>query len=714
MLRIDQQTVNALLTPRSVALIGASGDASRLTARPQVFLDKRGFSGKIYPVNPGRDTVLGRRAYRKIADIPERIDHAYVLLDTDAAVDAVEQCAVAGVRVVSVLADGFADAGAQGSALQARLVASAESAGMLLIGPNSTGVVSVPGGFCCTSNAAFAADELPGGRFVVLSQSGSMTGAIASRGAAVGLGFHSYLSVGNEAGAGVGELGEALVENPDIDGFVLFLETIRRPEAIVRFAAAARRAGKPVLAYLVGQSDAGQALAVSHTGAMVGARQALSAFLSEQGIQLVTSLEAMIELTGALTVRQQLAQRPKTVTVVTSTGGGGGMVYDLLGMHGVNQSPPSIQACENLAAQGIHIKPGPLIDLTLAGTRYDVMKAVITALINDPETGLVVAAIGSSAQFDPELSVRPIVDALQAAGVDAAAVVAVPIPHAPESVLLWQAGGVPACRTPDNCAQVVALLLSYMADADLKPAIASDTAQDALTPSATDLLQRAPAGVLANESTVALLASLNIESPGVARWPATDDAPAAPALALPWVLKAAGANLAHKSDLGGVTTGIRSVEELAAACQEMRGRFADHAAADSLQVFELHEQIEGVGEVLVGLTRDPVVGPMISVGMGGVLTEIYADIAMRPAPIAPAGALEMMREVRGFATLRGYRGQPVADLDALARIVSQLSQLAMHPDVMEAELNPVIVRQQGQGAVAVDALVRLAESQSDN
>ena len=708
MTRIDPQTVSALLRPRSVALIGASGTPGRLTARPQVFMQKRAFAGNIYPVNPGRQTVLGEQAFPSIADVPGPVDHAYVLLDTDAAVNAVEQCASAGVRVVSVLADGFADEGDAGARLQQKLVATAQSTGMLLIGPNSTGVASLQAGFYCTTNAAFASDDLPTGRFVVLSQSGSMTGAIASRGAAVGLGFHSYVSVGNEAGAGVGELGEALVDWPDIDGFVLFLETVRRPEGIVQFARAARRVGKPIVAYLVGQSDAGQVLAVSHTGAMVGARQALSAFLRAQGIQLVTSLEALIELTGALTVRQRLEQRPRTATVLTSTGGGGGMVYDLLGLHGVTLKLPSEHALQALASQDIHIKPGPLIDLTLAGTRYEVMKAVVGALIDDPATGVVVAAIGSSAQFDPQLSVRPIVDAVQEADSDAAAVVAVPIPHAPDSLRMWQAGGVPACRTPDSCAQVVALLLDHADAADAEPS--NGGSFDAKLPvAAHDLLQSAGGGVMNGEKVTELLTSLGIDCPAVLRWPANADTPVDLPIDPPWVLKAAATDLAHKSDLGGVQTGIGTRQDVGDACIAMRSRFEAHGVLASLQEFELHEQIDGVGEVLVGLTRDPVVGPMITVGMGGVLTEIYADIVMRPAPVDEAQAKQMMHEVRGFAALRGYRGLPKADLNALARIVSQLSLLSQYPDVLEAELNPVIVRREGQGAVAVDALIRLAE-----
>lgn len=713
---IDQQTVKALLAPDTVALIGASGDASRLTARPQVFLDKRGYAGRVYPVNPGRSEVLGLPAFRSIAECPTPVEHACVLLDTDAAIQAVRECAAAGVRVVSVLADGFADAGEQGMARQAELTTIASDAGMLLIGPNSTGVVTTGSGFFCTGNAAFAADNLPAGRFAVLSQSGSMTGAIASRGAPLGLGFHSYVSVGNEAVTSVGELGEAMVSHPDIDGFVLFMETVRRPDAMARFARAAREANKPVLAYLVGQSAAGQALAVSHTGAMLGGRHALSAFLTAHGIQLVGNLEALIELSGAMALRHRVRGRPKNAAVVTTTGGGGAMVYDLLGLNGVALPPAADAVYESLAARGIHVKKGPLMDLTLAGTRYDTMHAVISALISEPSIGVVVAAIGSSAQFNPELSVRPIVDAVQAARPGSAPLVAVPVPHAPESLLLWQSGGVPACRTPDSCALVVAALLTLADTPDELPAgigsvdlpVAGRQWLDA------QQCQTDPTGqtgrTVTGSAAAELLTTLGIAQPQTVSWPAGQALPDVSGLSAPWVLKADIPGLAHKSEIGGVQTGIKTRDELLVAVRRMQQQVEDAERAYIVSRFELQEQVAGVGEVIVGLTRDAVVGPMVSIGMGGVLTEIYADIAMRPAPVSRGQALDMMKSVRGFAALRGFRGQPAADLNALADVVSRLSALASRPEVIEAELNPVIVRPDGDGAVAVDVLLHLAAS----
>ncbi len=212
----------ALIAPKVVALVGVSDNPAKLTARPFQFSRKHGFGGKIYIVNPRREMVLGETAYPSVSAIPDRVDHAYILLGTNLVEGALDDCIAAGVAVVTVLADGFAEAGAEGQARQARLVAKANEAGIMLIGPNSMGVVNSETGFACTTNAAFKADHLLPGRVAVLSHSGSLIGTLLSRGTQRNIGFSHFVSLGNEAQSCVGRTGLALVDSPEIDGFVLF------------------------------------------------------------------------------------------------------------------------------------------------------------------------------------------------------------------------------------------------------------------------------------------------------------------------------------------------------------------------------------------------------------------------------------------------------------------------------------------------------------
>lgn len=689
-----------LLYPETVALIGASGTSGRLTARPQTFLAQHGFAGKVFPINPSRDMVLGLPASPSVAETPAAVDHAYILLNSDPALAALEECGEAGVRVVSVLADGFAESGPEGAARQKKLEEIARRYDMLVIGPNSTGVVETSRGFVCTSNAAFAAPEIKGGRTAVLSQSGSVIGAMLSRAAAVGLGHRAYVSVGNEAVAGVGEIGQLLVQDPEIDSFVLFLETLRRPEAFAQFATAAHAAGKGIVAYLVGRSEAGQSLAASHTGAMVGGTKSIEAFLDAHGVVRVETFEALVETPRALTLRSRMIGRPQKATVVTTTGGGGGMVYDQIGLKDVTLTGLSDVLRNQIAeASGVSLKDGPLVDVTLAGTKYETMNGVVRNMINSDETGLVVAVIGSSAQFNPELAVKPIVDAVAQSGDAAAPVLAVPVPHAPESLEMFQDGGVPAFRTAESAAEAVAAILR---DLPTPPSAVAEHLPDTVH----QMLKSTATGSVNEADAASIFSQLGIAVPGTVVLPAENGDMSTVDFDGPYVLKVLSADIQHKSEIGGVRVGLADKAALGDALVTMRSAVVQARPDARIEGYLVQEMAQGLGEAIVGFTRDPITGPMISVGLGGVLTEIYRDIALRPAPVTAQVARQMLDEVKGFATLRGFRGAPKGDLSALAEVVAALSRLATVAEISEAEINPVLVKAEGQGVVALDALIQ--------
>ncbi|MGH6798115.1 MAG: CoA-binding protein, partial [Roseiarcus sp.] len=288
--------VDALFAPRAVALIGVSDDPAKTAARPLLFLRKHGYPGAIYPINPRRATVLGERAYKSLAELPGPVDHAYIVVNTPGVEEAVASCAAAKIPVATILAGGFAETGAAGLARQDHLATTAARSGMRLVGPNSIGVVNTHLPMPLTANAVFAGDPALRGRLTVISQSGGALGTLVSRGNPRGIGFAKLISVGNEADLSVGEIGALLAEDPATDAFLLFLETIRRPDALAQFSELAARAGKPIIAYKLGRSAIGQELAVSHTGAMIGSDAAADAFFRRHGIIRVDHLETLLEL----------------------------------------------------------------------------------------------------------------------------------------------------------------------------------------------------------------------------------------------------------------------------------------------------------------------------------------------------------------------------------------------------------------------------------
>lgn len=692
----------ALVEPGAVAIVGASDDAEKVTARPLQFLKRHGFHGKVFPVNPRRQTVMGEKAYASVRDLPHRVDHAYILVPTSAAVGAVAECAEAGVKVVTVLADGFAEAGPDGRERQRQLAQIVAETGCRIVGPSSLGVVRTPNGMSLTANAAYAVDSLPVGRYTVLSQSGSLIGTFVSRGRVRGIGFSNLISVGNEVDLSVGELGAHLVDDPQTDAFLLFLETIRKPDWMSRFAAAAWKMGKPVIAYKLGRSDIGAELTVSHTGGIVGSDAAADCFLREIGIARVDIFEAMLEAPPLFMAMPEACQSGGTVNVLTPTGGGGAMIADRLGTLGIPIRGASEGLRQRLSAKGLDIHPGHIIDVTLAGARYEPMRMAMDEILNDGNADIVVAAIGSSAELFPENVIQPIIDAVRAAPKGAPATAVFTLPAAERALAMLAEAGIAGFRTPEACADAVRALLGRVAPRE-RPA---PTARKEIREYLASVPER-----LNERESLDLFGRLGIPSPVSVLLDARSGYKPAHGDQLPpfpVVAKLLSRDLPHKTEAGAVTTAIGSEEALNIAVETMLASVRRLAPDVGIEGVLVQAQQAALAEVLVGLRRDPSVGPVVTVGLGGTLAELYRDVAVRLAPVTGTEARAMIEEVRGLATIRGYRGKPKGDLAALADAVARLSDLAVYDRVVEAEINPLLVGLEGQGVVAVDGLVVLS------
>jgi acyl-CoA synthetase (NDP forming) len=676
----------ALLSPRSVAIVGQSNDPGKAAGRPLNFLRRAGFGGTIYSVNARRDTVLGERAYPSVAALPEAPDHAYILVPTEAVIDTVAECGRAGVKIATILAAGFSETGPEGAAREQRLKEIAAETGIRIVGPSSLGVVNLREGLLLTANAAFAEPDIPVGRTFFASHSGTMIGALMSRGKARGVGFAGLVSIGNEIDLSVGEICAATLDDPDIDGYLLFLESIRNAAALREFALGAAARGKPVVAYKLGRSPAARELAVTHTGALAGEDDVASVFLADCGIARVESLETLIEALPLVrrTPIRPAGARPPRVAVLTTTAGGAIMVVDPLAMRGVEIAQPSADTLARFAAKGIAVTPARIVDLTIAGTRYDSYKGALDILTTAPEFDMVLAVVGSSARFHPEQAVRPIIDSANAAKPIAAFLV----PEAPDALARLSEAGVPAFRTPEACADAIAAALARR---EPKPAV------------------RVPVGgsgrVLDELEAYALLDRLGIpRAPAVALDATISRAPALP-FAYPVAVKVLSADIPHKTEAGGVALNVRDGEALVAAIATMRETVESRTGIVPDRVL-VAPMAAGVGEALIGYRIDREAGPLVMVAAGGIMTEIYRDRSLRLAPVDLPTAHAMIAEVKAFATLKGFRGKPAGNLDALARAIVALSRLALQndPAIAEAEVNPLIVRTDGVGAV--DALVR--------
>ena len=682
----------ALFAPRVVALVGASGEAGKNTARPQRFLAKHGYAGTIVPINPARSEIFGVRTYPTLAAAHAAvglIDHVFVMAPGDAVERAVQDCGACGIPLVSIFSDGFSELGPHGAARQARLAESAQRAGVRLLGPNSMGVVDVPGRVAITVNAVLEGDMPPAGSTSVISQSGTMLGTLMSRGAAHGLGFAKLVAVGNEADLGVGELLELLVEDADTRVIALFLETLRDAPRIAAAARCAHAAGKPIVAYKLGRSDLGEAMARSHTGAMAGSDAAVDAFLRDCGIVRVDMLETLIEIAPLLRGRapMRLTRKPR-VAVVTTTGGGAASVVDRLGVLGMDAMVPSPALKTELEAHGVRVSDSPIVDLTMAGSgkRY---AAVLDSLIAAPDCDAVLAVVGSSAQFHPQVAVDPILHSVPGPKPLAAFLT----PQADRSLILLAQQGIAAFRTPEACADALASFFRWRA------------------PRGSTAPHSAPAGVALPRGTqadegeaLALFASLGVP---VAAYASVSGPAFAHNVPYPVAAKVRSTDILHKTEAGGVLLNIVDSADFAARVPAMLAAVAK-AQPDAHIAGVLVQQMEkGLAEVILGYRHDPMVGPVVMLGAGGTLAELYKDYALRLAPVDETEALEMIAEVRGLALIGGYRNLPRGDAAALARAVANFSRLAQLPGlpIAEAEINPLLIKR--DGVVALDALVVL-------
>jgi acyl-CoA synthetase (NDP forming) len=695
--------LEALFRPTAVAFIGASNDRKKMAGRPLHFLKKHGFAGGAYPINPHRDSVLGHKAYPSLAALPEPVEHAFILLPTEAVEGAIAACAAARVKVATVFAGGFAETGATGRARQERLLAIARAGGMRLVGPNCLGVINPHRKLALSASNVLEIERLIPGKVAVISQSGSLTGTILSRGAERDFGFSKLISVGNEADLKVGELGLTLVEDGETEAFLLFLETLRDAPTLAAFARAAHAAGKPIVAYKLGRSEAGRHAAVSHTGALVGPDAAVDAFFAAHGIVRVDLFETLLDMAPLVIGRKPPAvslQRANAgVAVVTTTGGGGAMVVDRLGAAGLKLVGADAATTARVGEKGIAVQPGAMVDLTAAGIRHDIVVAALSGVLADPAVAAAVAVAGSTAQFYPHLSVDPIA---AFAGAEKP-LIAYIVPPAEESRRMLIARGIAAFRNPEAAADCIRALFAWQAPSP--PASAAPS--HALVQAVAGL---PPAPVEADAYRVVRALGIPIAAHiviGSARDVIGSAGDAAVAAGLyPAAVKVQAAKIAHKTDAGGVVLGVDGADALAAAIGAIEVAVARSHPGGAIAGYLVQRMEQGVAEVLLGYARDPQVGPIVTLGMGGILAELYGDVAVRLAPVALGEAHAMIDSVKGLKVLSGYRGLPAGDRAALAQAIVAFSSLAASA-VVEAEINPLIVKPAGRGVVAVDALIRL-------
>ncbi len=690
-----------LLQPRSIAVVGASGDAAKTSGRPIAYLRKHGFAGAIYPVNPRVASIDGLPCYPEIAALPDAPDVGLVLLGAERAHLAVRELAACGTAAAIVLASGYGEIGETGARRQAELAVAAGA--MRLLGPNTIGLVNLTDTIPLSASGALEMDHFPVGSIGVVSQSGGILGSLLSRAAARGIGLSKLVSTGNEADLDLADFVDHLAGDAATKVIALYIEGVRNPATFRAAALKAARAGKPIVAFKIGRSEAGAKAAVSHTGALAGSDRMYDALFAETGVIRAQTFADLLDIPAALATGRVL--RGKRVAILTSTGGAGTLVSDSLGVTGFATPPPDAKTAVRLRAlqSGDHaaMDRNP-IDVTLAGLQPDVLAGAIQVLLDSPGYDALAVIVGSSGVAQPEL----MADAIQAClATSGKPVVAYVSPHAPNAAAMLMSRGVPAFTAPESCAAALDGMWRAANWTASAPAPAGPDAKATMT--MADL----PTGALDEAEAKALFKQFGV--PAVAERIVTTAAQAEQAardLGGRVVLKILAAEIAHKSDVGGVAVNL-SPETIGARLEAMVREVAD-TTGTAPRRFLVQEMVAGGTELILGFHRDPL-GRAILLGMGGVTAELFKDTALRLLPAAgglsPAAALDLAQALKTWPLLDGFRGRPKADVAALVAAIVAFSNMAaaLGDRLLEAEINPLFVLDAGAGVRAADGVVVL-------
>ncbi|MGH2343128.1 acetate--CoA ligase family protein [Segnochrobactraceae bacterium EtOH-i3] len=682
------EALDALFNPRTVAIVGASADVTKTGGRPVGYLLRHGFSGAIWPVNPKVQNIAGLPCFPSVADLPEAPDAAIVLLGAGRAHLAVRDLAERGTKLAIVLASGFGEAGAAGKERQRLL---REAAGpMRILGPNTIGAVDLRSRIVLSASGALEGEDLPAGGISLASQSGGILGALLSRAAARGIGFAKLASTGNETDIDIADLITFYASDADTRVIAVYAEGIRSVEKFRAATALARAAGKPVVVFKVGRSEFGARAAVSHTGAMAGEDRVYDALFRQCGVIRAETFGDLLDIPAMLASGRVMAG-PR-VAVLTSTGGAGSLVADSCGLAGLDV--PLLDDATATRLAGLLDAEAPMtgnpVDVTLAGVKPEIMTAATRSLLASERVDGVVVIVGSSALAQPDIAVAAI---RTGAAESAKPIIAYVSPDAPHILRALNRAGIPAYTAPESCAVALTAAMPRAAAAAL-PAAAPLAPPEGLR-----------TGTLNEVEARALFAHYGVtgaEQRVVAT--AKEATAAATALGGRVVLKVLSEAIPHKSDVGGVAVGL-TAETIGPALDAM----ATGLAARGLPAPEgylVQKMLTGGVELILGLRRDPQLGPVLLLGAGGTLAELLHDSTLRLLPIGEDDARAMIGELRVSRLLSGYRGSPPADIDALVQAILALARMgeALGDRLAEAEINPLFVLPAGQGVAAADGL----------
>lgn len=683
--------------PGAVAVIGASRDPSKLGNGILSNIIQYGFSGDVYPINPKADEILGLTCYPSVLDIDGPIDLAVIVVPYRFVASTLEECGQKGVRGAIVISAGFREAGLEGVRREKELIATAKKHGIRLIGPNCLGVIDTH----CPLNASFAAGMPPTGEIAFMSQSGALCTAILDWALAKGIGFSRFVSLGNKADIDEIDLLEAWERDPHTKVILLYTEGLTDGQ---RFIEVARRVTKntPVVAVKSGTTSAGSRAVSSHTGSLAGSEQAYKAAFNQAGVVRAESIEEMFDFSMAFSYQPSL--KGDRIAVVTNAGGPGIMATDALERLGLQMASLSTETIETLQA-----------NLPAASNIYNPIDVLGDAPAD--RYGLALEAVmkddgvhGVMAILAPQV-MTPIKDMAEMVGQIVARydkpVVGCFMGEAKMGIGIRVLNRycVPNYAFPERAANALRAMIEYYRWRATPPMQVPvfDVDEDRVR-ALFDRVRAEGRLSIGDAEAREVMEAYGIPVPQSRLASTAEEAVRfAQEIGFPVVLKIASPDILHKTDIGGIKLNLRTPADVRDAFDLLTYRTMRYMPEAELWGCQVQEMVGGGKEVILGMNHDPQFGPLMMFGLGGIYVEALKDVTFRIAPFSRDEARAMLAEIRAISLLRGVRGESPADLEAIEDVLLRLSQLVTDfPEIVEMDINPLIVFEQGQGAMGVD------------
>lgn len=693
-------SLDALFNPRAIAVYGASSDPTKIGGRPLDFLKGSGYDGPLYPINPKSAEIQGLPAFATVSAVPGPVDMAIVAVPAPGVLAALEDCAAKGVGGAVVLSSGFAEVGGQGAQWQQQITALTRRTGMRVVGPNCMGIINVRRRILGTFTPSAAGFGLVPGRISLVSQSGAFGGYCLSLIRQRGLGLNLWITTGNQCDVDFADCVNHYAQDDGTDVIMGYVEAATDKDRLVAALALARERGKRIVLMKVGSSEAGAQATASHTASLAGSDQVYDGLFKQYGVYRARTIDELFDVAYACSVARQ-PPKGNRIGLLTVSGGVGALMADVATECGLDVAPMPEDAQRRLKEILPFAGPRNPVDMTAQLVNdLTLFEKNFQLMLEEGGYDVVVAFLSSVGQV-AELSSNLLEQLKKVLQRFPDRTVIMSMLASAEVRKLYEAAGVMLFDEPTRAVRAASALVHLAAEAERAKTLSAPPAlpAGALAPPAHAINEIEAKRVLASAGIPVVRELLAASEDEAVRCAAETG--------YPLVLKIASADIAHKSEIGGVLLGLSDEAQVREGFRTLMQRAHQHAPQARLDGVVVARMAKKGVETILGVHRDPVFGPVVMFGLGGVFVEAFKDVAFRIAPFGVTEARAMINEVKGRILLTGLRGQPPADEDALADAIARLSvYAARHADAIESiDINPFVVLPRGEGAMALDALI---------